>query len=288
MNILITGAGGLLGHEVCQNLLKHHQLTILTREAPKTANPSINYFVCDLSQDFNTDEFPKNIDVIVHLAQSPFYREFPNRADHVFNVNCAATAKLLAFAAAQNVKHFIYTSTGSVYEPYDTSMEESISITPNSFYANSKLIAERLFAPYETYFKISVLRLFFLYGPHPDKKQTVINNLLQRLQEHQEITIDGKQGGLKFVPTLTKDVARCIEQVITLGITGTINIANPEAICIEELVNIMANKLGVTPNIKRNMENEAMTIVPNLDKMQAALPNVKFTPFAEGMLSLLK
>jgi UDP-glucose 4-epimerase len=287
MNILITGAGGLLGHEVCQKLIKHHSITVLASETLKQVDSTIRYFVCDLSHDFDEDQLPKDIDVIIHLAQSPYYREFPQRVDHVFKVNCAATAKLLAFAAAHNVKHFIYTSTGSVYEPYTTAMEESSQLTPGSFYANSKLIAERLFAPYESYFKITVLRLFFLYGPHPEKKQTIINNLLHRLLKNEEISIDGQKGGLRFVPTLTTDIAFCIEQVIAQGITGTINLASPEALYIEEVVNIMADKLNVTPNIKRNFDKSAISIIPNLEKMKSLLPNVRFTPFIEGVSSLL-
>jgi UDP-glucose 4-epimerase len=287
MNILITGAGGLLGHEVCQTLLKQHALTVLARALPQENHQGIRYLTCDLSQEFNVEQLPNDIDVIVHLAQSPFYREFPQRADHVFNVNCAATAKLLEYAAAHKVKHFIYTSTGSVYEPYQCSLEETNQVTPTSFYANSKLIAERLFAPYESYFKITILRLFFLYGPHPDKKQTIINNLLQRIQEQQEITIDGNKGGLKFVPTLTSDIAHCIEQVIEQGITGTINVANPQALHLEEAINIMADKLGVKPTIKHNLEKSAMSIIPNLEKMHTLLPNVKFTTFAEGVGRLI-
>lgn len=287
MKILITGGNGLLGYEVSRKLQDNHFLVSLTREISTRKEGKIEYLTCDLAADFAIDKLPSDVEAIVHLAQSPHYREFPHNVEHVFKVNCASTAKLLEYAAKIKVKHFIYTSTGSVYEPYSCEMKESSPTSPASFYANSKLIAERLFAPYKGYFNISILRLFFLYGPHPLNKQTVINNLWQRLRENQEITIDGEEGGLCFVPTLTTDVANCIAHILQKEITGTINIANPKALTIEEIVHIMADHLQVIPKITRFPKKCALTIIPNLETMHTLLPEMQFSSFSSGMRQLI-
>jgi len=289
VKILITGSNGLLGPEVIRALSHDHQLMALMRTTPEVIDDAIEYIVCDLSKAFDVVVLPKHVDIIVHLAQSPHYRDFPNQADHVFRVNCDSTARLLDYAHKAGVKHFIFTSTGSVYEPYENDLSESAALAPTSFYANSKLIAERLLASYETYFKITILRLFFLYGPSVTPKHTLINMLVNRVKQGEEILVDGTDGqGLKFVPTLTRDVADCIRLVIDKGLTGTYNLANPMESSLASTVEAIGEQLGVQAKIKHRPDTPAPAIIPNVDKFMQHTGDFKFTPFDEGLKYLLR
>ncbi len=289
MKILITGSNGLLGPEVLRVLSHDHQLMALMRSTPETTDDAIEYITCDLSKVFDVALLPKHVDIIVHLAQSPHYRDFPNQAEHVFRVNCDSTARLLDYARSVGVKHFIFTSTGSVYEPYERELLESSAIAPTSFYANSKLIAERLLASYETYFKVTVLRLFFLYGPSRTPKHTLINMLVNRVKQGEEVLVDGADGkGLQFVPTLTRDVADCIRLVINKGLTGTYNLANPMELSLVSTVEAIGEQLGVQIKIKHRPDISAPTIIPNVDKFMQHAGDFKFTSFDEGLKYLLR
>lgn len=283
LRILLTGSSGLLGHAVVKQLLLHHRVFAVVRTSPAIPEPNIDYVVCDLTKPLDDSRLPKEIDIVIHLAQSPHYRDFPNQAAHVFQVNCAAMANLLDYAVKANVSHFIYTSTGSVYEPYAGDMTEQTKLDPPSFYANSKWIAERLLRSYEPYFKTTVLRLFFLYGPHPDVKQTLINQLMKRVETGEAITLEGEAGGLEFVPTLTFDIARAIERVIDQGSTGIFNAANPVSLTLEACVTIMGQWMGVTPIFKRQREKRAVRVVPPVEQLLLALPTLQFTSFSEGV-----
>lgn len=288
MKILITGSNGLLGSEVTSVLSNDHQLLALMRTMPEKKSYAIEYSICDLSKAFDTTLLPKNVDIIVHLAQSPHYRDFPNQADHVFRVNCDSTACLLDYARLAGVKHFIFTSTGSVYEPYEHELLESVPLAPTSFYANSKLIAERLLASYETYFKVTVLRLFFLYGPSITPKHTLINMLVNRVKQGEEVLVDGVDGqGLQFVPTLTRDVANCIRWVIDKGLTGTYNFANPTKLSLVSVVEAIGEHLGVQAKIKYRPDTPASTIIPHMDKFMHHAPDFRFTSLDEGLKYLL-
>lgn len=287
MKVLITGSQGLLGREVIRILEKNYDITCLVRDLSKNKKVNVSYLCMDLSSHFSVDELPNEVDVILHMAQSPHYHNFPEQAEHVFKVNCAATARLLDYAVKAKVKHFLFTSTGSVYEPYVEQLREENYLDPSSFYANSKLIAERLLVSYKDYFNISVLRLFFLYGPHADFKPTLINGLMQRLLEKQEITIEGKEGGLRFTPTLTTDVAQCIKLIIEKEITGTLNIASPEILYLQDVVTMLSSKLGVEPNIKRIVEKPALSIMPDTKQIENLLPEMKFTSFEEGITQII-
>lgn len=289
MKILITGSNGLLGFEVMRALSYEHKLMALMRVTSETKNEAIECIACDLSKVFDVALLPKDIDIIVHLAQSPHYRDFPNQANHVFRVNCESTARLLEYARTVGVKHFIFTSTGSVYEPYENALLESAALTPTSFYANSKLIAERLLASYETYFKVTVLRLFFLYGPSITPKHTLINMLVNRVKQGEEVLVDGVDGqGLQFVPTLTRDVANCIRWVIDKGLTGTYNFANPTKLSLVSVVEAIGEHLGVQAKIKYRPDTPAPAIIPNVDKFMQHTCDFEFTPFDEGLKYLLR
>ncbi|MDF1826987.1 MAG: NAD(P)-dependent oxidoreductase [Legionellaceae bacterium] len=288
MKILITGSNGLLGPEVLRALSDEHQLATLVRATPEIKDGAIEYITCDLSKTFDVALLPKHVDIIIHMAQSPHYREFPEQADHVFRVNCDSTARLLDYARAAGVQHFIFTSTGSVYEPYESQLLESSALAPTSFYANSKLIAERLLASYEAYFKVTVLRLFFLYGPSATPKHTLINMLVNRVKQGEEIVIDGVDSkGLQFVPTLTRDVAHCIRLVIEKGLVGVFNFANPTASSLASIVEALEAQLGVQAKIKYRPDTAALTIVPNLDKFMHDAGDFKFTSLDEGLKYLL-
>lgn len=286
MKILITGSTGLLGEEVVKSISGKHTLYCVVRKLPQNKQKNIDYIECDLAEDLGLAILPKEVDVIIHLAQSPHYRLFPEKADDVFNVNCRSTAKLLDYAIKAKTKHFIFTSTGSVYEPYDKELVECTALKPNSFYANSKLIAEHLVDSYQNFFKISILRLFFLYGPHSQIQNTLINRLCHTIQKGEPVTIDGTDGGLLFVPTLTTDVANCINLIMEKELGGTINVAHHEPLRIKQAVDILANQLGTEPNIIYLPNKKAATIVPNLDNMHALLPEITTTPFSKGALSL--
>lgn len=288
MKILITGSNGLLGPEVLHALSDDHQLIALRRAMPEINDDAIEYITCDLSQAFDVALLPKHVDIIIHMAQSPHYRDFPNQADHVFRVNCDSTARLLDYARSAGVKHFIFTSTGSVYEPYERELLESAALAPTSFYANSKFIAERLLASYEPYFKVTVLRLFFLYGPSKTPKHTLINMLVNRVKQGEEILVDGADSrGLTFVPTLTRDVAECIRLVIDKGLTGTFNFSNPTASSLASIVGTLGEQLGVQAKIKYRPDTPAPTIIPNLDKFMQHAGDFQFTSLDEGLKYLL-
>lgn len=283
MNILITGGSGLLGVEVINQLKHNHLITSLVRTKPTHKLDKVRYIECDLASDFDVTQFPKNIDVIIHLAQSPYYKEFPNKADHVFKVNCHSTLKLLEYAKSNGIKHFVFSSTGSVYEPYSGQIQEQDNIDPNSFYANSKIISERLIHSFEPYFKTSILRLFFLYGKHGSNKQTIINRLACRIINGDEVTIEGDNGALVITPTLTNDIAQCIKTIVEKEIGGILNLANPEQCSFKHIIDTLVKELNPLTKIKRLPQKEITSIIPNLEKMQKLLPNIHWTPFQDGV-----
>ena len=65
LNILVSGASGLIGHELCRKLSSENNVYAISRNSPKL--DSVNFINFDLSKEFNFKILPKKIDVIYDL-----------------------------------------------------------------------------------------------------------------------------------------------------------------------------------------------------------------------------
>ena len=101
------------------------------------------------------------------MAQSNYYKDFPNSAIDIFGVNIASTASLLDYARMAEAKIFIYTSTGGLYgssEFYHKETQIPLLNLDNNFYFSSKSCSEVLIHNYRHIFKTVIFRPFFIYG----------------------------------------------------------------------------------------------------------------------------
>ena len=107
-----------------------------------------------------------NLDYVVHMAARSGARDsFSNPLEYIKN-NVEGTTNMLDIANRYNVKHFLFTSSSSVYG----NMEENKDISelkPISLYGATKLSAEIIAKTYANAKKlpITIARLFSVYGP---------------------------------------------------------------------------------------------------------------------------
>ncbi|MBK7588378.1 MAG: NAD-dependent epimerase/dehydratase family protein [Bacteroidetes bacterium] len=112
--ILLTGANGLLGFELLKQLSaqKKYKVFAITQshiqniETIDTEN--ITVMNASLSDNNFINLLPSNIDIIIHTAQSNNFRNFPDKAIDIFDVNVNATMLLLNYAKFANAKIYIY------------------------------------------------------------------------------------------------------------------------------------------------------------------------------------
>ena len=57
---------------------------------------------------------PNDIDIIIHLAQSSKFRDFPSEAGDIFNKH-KIYSTALDFARKNNIQKFVYASSGGIY-----------------------------------------------------------------------------------------------------------------------------------------------------------------------------
>ena len=256
MNILITGANGLLGRNLVEILSREHLVFAIVKNK-NNLNFEINKNITILAMDLTTinlDVLPKNIDAIYYLAQSNKFREFPDGIDDMLAINVVAPNLLAKWAVNSGVKQFIYASSGGVYTNPNKPVKEFFDINANKklgFYLNSKLSAEMLLKNYATMFNsFSIIRPFFMYGAGQNKSM-LIPRLIENIKNENEITLNGERG-IKINPIYITDAVMSVMKILDLKGEYIINIAGNEIISLKELCNLIGEIVDKKPIFKIN------------------------------------
>jgi len=245
MQILVTGAAGFIGSRLLAQLTQEHEVFGLSRR-PSASSHSIQM---DLSSGLDTAALPQHIDAVMHLAQSDHYREFPERADHIYAVNVESTFRLLEYARRAGAKRFVLASSGGVYGYAKEVLTESAALRPPDFYLRSKQLAENLLFAYESYFASIAVRPFFVYGAG-QRPTMFIPRLVRNVLLDRPITLSPPDG-LLVNPIHVGDAVRAFTAALTADFSGAINIAGPDVLSLGEVVRIIGHNVGREPVVER-------------------------------------
>ena len=278
MKILITGAGGLVGRQLVPALAETHQVFALSRRAAETPAPNnVEWIHADLTSPTLAAQLPAAVDVVIHLAQSPRYAEFPEGAADVFAVNVASTARLLDWARSSGVRQFILASSGAVVLPGD-----------DSFYAVSKRSAEQLVACYAQMFGVLALRFFFIYGAG-QRRSMLVPRLVETIDAKQEVRLTGVDGP-RINPVHVDDVAAALSCAVERKVTGTINVAGPDVLTIRQMSETIGRLVGSAPRFKPEGNDQAPDLSGDISAMREQLvaPTRRFDAGVTDVIAVLR
>lgn len=196
MNIIVTGAAGFIGNNLCERLLKEGHKVVavdnlstgnikrLFKDSDSylfcytdVSNPSIAShldYACD--QLFGKEEYPN---IIVHLAaQSSLVKSVENPA-YDMEVNGIGTLHMATYADKKNAR-LVFSSTSAIYDDDGELFYESDCPNPSSPYGISKLAAEQYIR--SKHISYAILRFGNVYGP----RQLPIgeNQVVARIMRH--------------------------------------------------------------------------------------------------------
>jgi nucleoside-diphosphate-sugar epimerase len=283
MRILITGATGFVGSALGPRLIgAGHELFCVCR--PGSSASLGKTVVWDAKSPAGTSEFPEAVEAVIHLAQSRSYRQFPADSREMFDVNVGMTMSLLHWAARLKVKQFCLVSSGAVYEPFSGALQEDAAVGPRGFLGASKLASEIIARPFSGLFKLSILRLFFPYGP--GQRDRLIPDLIRRIRCGEAVQVTANGEGMRLVPTFVEDIADVFVASVESSWTGTVNVATPETLSIRRLAESIGRQLGVEPKLQI-VERTSIDIVPDLNRLADRFDLRRFTRFEEGLCRTL-
>ena len=181
MSILVTGGGGYIGTLLVNELLKLNKKvrvidTFWFGNYLKN-NKNLEIIKKDIL-NCNDKDF-KNIKTVIHLASvanDPASNLDPKLT---WEISCLGTMKLCELSKINNIKKFIFASSGSVYGiKKEKKVHEDLKLLPISDYNKTKMIAERVIESYKKYFKYYLIRPGTVYGYSPRMRLDLMINIL--------------------------------------------------------------------------------------------------------------
>lgn len=285
--ILLTGASGLLGREVVKLLGDSAELHLLVRK--KSSFPSdknkISHEI-DLSHKWDSDSLPKKIDIVIHLAQSEHFREFPEKAKNIFRVNVESTARLLEYAYESGAKHFVYASSGGIYGCGNQAFKENAPVVDSGklgYYLASKYSSEMLAQQYSSLMQVSILRFFFIYGGR-QRRSMLLPRLVESIRSKKTINLEG-ESGIRINPIHVNDAAKALIASLEANGNKTFNIAGSEELSLFEICEIMSHHMGISACYQRT-NSHPNDLIADISAMKSQLHNPQIL-FQEGVKDLI-
>lgn len=176
MKVLVTGANGFVGQELCRRFLQdgRHEVVAAVRNKSKSIVGITQCVVGDIHPQTSWAPATSGVDAVVHLAgRAHVMRDTRNDPLLAYrSVNTEGTINLARQAALAGVKRFIFLSSIKVCgegqsKPDEGAYTEKQSPTPSDPYAISKWEAEKgLKVVAETMgLEVVILRPPLVYGP---------------------------------------------------------------------------------------------------------------------------
>jgi nucleoside-diphosphate-sugar epimerase len=288
VRILVTGADGLLGRELCKVLSLQHSVTGLVHSAVEKPVFNVDYVVMDLSKSLDFAALPTSIDIVFHLAQSSQFRDFPGGTKDTFQINTSCTLDLLEYCRIAHGHRFFLASTGGVYGGQSGPIPEAGLLIPPSeigFYFASKLAAEMFSSTYRQVFDVTVLRFFFMYGPL-QKSDMFLPRLVHSVINGREITIN-ESGGIRVNPILVDDVANMLLSFLDKELPPVINIGGADIVSIQEIVKRIGELTSKTP-LFAEQSNAVTDVIADIGIMSQLIDVNGLTPFNQGLELLVR
>ncbi len=311
MNILITGGLGFIGFSLCKKLLENKKYQVHSidninkyydfglkklrkKELLKQNNKFYFYKQDILNYDFLKKIFKKHkYDYVIHLAAQAGVRKSISDPTIYLNSNIVGFYNVLKICNEENVKHFLFASSSSVYgksKKFPLS-ETDITDTPESFYAATKKSNEILGHSFSEIYKIPItaLRFFTVYGEYgrPDMAPFKFTKNIANGQE-----IDLYNGGdhyrdFTYIDDVTEAIIKLIPKVpndkkLPFRI---INIGSGKTIKISKFVKLIEKKVSKKAKINHlpMQTGDVHKTQANVQKLTRIIKKKKFTSIEQGM-----
>ena len=283
--VVVVGAGGFIGARVLERLAGHHPVVAVVRRMPErhpgAGARDVQFVPADLGPGW-ANVLTGNADVVIWLAQSRRYREFPAGAADMFRVNEAALFETLEWAREHGVGRFIYASTGSVYAPAQGPIPESWPAGGSSFYAATKLNGEMLARQYSGCFEVVIGRVFSVYGP--GQSGMAVARVVESAAHGRPVSLAGGVG-MELTPLYVDDAAEIFAKLVSVPLPANpaiLNIAGPEATTLATIASLAANAAGVSVRLVEEA-GEAARVAADTRQLRAMLPDMRFRGLADGI-----
>ncbi len=178
MAVLVTGGAGYIGSHTVR-LLRERQYDVVVLDSMEFGHRAAIGDTPLVEGNIDDEQLlarvfaEHNVDSVIHFAAYKAAGESMQQPERYFDNNVCGTNRLLHAMQRANVKHFVFSSSCSVYgTPKQLPVSEHNELHPESPYAESKLMVEQMLKWYDVSHKLRYvsLRYFNAAGASMDAK----------------------------------------------------------------------------------------------------------------------
>lgn len=265
MKILMTGVAGFIGSNLNDALLENGHTVVgidnlstgrIEFLSKALKSEKFNLIKNDICSINIYDPRFKNTDVIIHLAANADVRNGPKHPKKDLQENTINTSTMLELARSNQIKKFIFSSTGSVYGEHSEipTKEDASFPVQTSLYGASKLAGESLITSYSYAYGLEsyIFRFVSILGERYTHGHVVdFFNKLKNDNNVLEILGDGSQRkSYLHVKDCVRALIKAVENKNNFNLINIFNIGTPEIITVTDSAKIISKKLGLDPLFK--------------------------------------
>jgi nucleoside-diphosphate-sugar epimerase len=295
MKILVTGASGLLGTEICRQLkssVDNEVWAVDNHSRSNTIPPCDTWVNLDLMNKSSFDNLPRDFDQIYHYAAINGTKNFYERPNQVLTNNFISDIHVFEFAQQCNtLTKLVYASSSELVsdDPVSPTPEHTditiknihnarwsyrlAKITSENYLVNSKL-------PWVA------LRYFNIYGADSKAGHFIADQMAKIESGVFEVTGSTETRSFCYIEDAVEATIYCANTVMR----EVVNVGTDLEITISEAADIIAKAMGYesakwTP--KSGLPGSTATRRPNINRLLSIMPAYRPRNFAEGMKSII-
>tara|TARA_X000000368_G_C22953782_1_gene677832 strand:+ start:141 stop:1130 length:990 start_codon:yes stop_codon:yes gene_type:complete len=288
-NILITGAAGFIGYNLCKSMGEKEDTTVFGIDSLNNAydnrlkqirlrdlenNKNFKFENINLSDEIALKSISNlQFDTVFHLAARAGVRQSFREPKKYISDNTVSTANLANFVKSNEVKKLIIASTSSIYgDSGNTPMKEGIDekYPPPSVYATSKLSGELMAKTIleGTATKIQIPRFFTVYGPFGRPDMSILR-FIHWVYTSTEILLYG-DGNQKRSFTYVDDVIKGLHKLNETNEEGVFNIGSNNTESLNNVISHIENLLEIKAKIDYQPRafKDVDVVIPDLTRMK--------------------
>jgi nucleoside-diphosphate-sugar epimerase len=277
MNVLVTGASGFVGHNVLLRAPRSWQVTAVYHNTPgldafvrRHALGNVRVVRCDLTSAAAVAEFARgnaSFDACLYLAANGDPAKSADRPAWDLTLNTLGLVTLLEHVRAG---HFVYVSSGAVYDGLSGAVTPETPVAPRLPYAISKLASEhyvRAFAERSKSLGSFVnVRFFGAYGPYEPHRKITTKWMRAVMGGQREFTLRGNGENLIDFMYVDDAVDGFLTLTSSAGYSGTVDFASGSPVSVNAVVETMAKVLGATVTVKHDGHTEEYIQFHSVDR----------------------
>ena len=296
MKILVTGASGLLGYELCQQLRdqQHEVWAVDNLSRGKVTPPCDQWIEADLTNGPGlAGQLPRDFDYIYHYGAINGTKNFYERPNQVMHNNMTGDFNMFAMAMWQTqLKKFVYASSSEVVSGDPVSpVPEHTDITIQDIhnarwsYRLPKICAENFLANNQDFDWVAA-RYFNVYGSQSKPGHFVADQISKIKKNIFEIMGADETRSFCHVQDAVRATIFCAEHASR----EVINIGNDREINIDRAAQIIAsamNRADAGWSILPGMSGSTPNRRPDISRLRSIMPDYDPMSFEDGIQEVI-